>query len=82
MLRGESGAAMALAMKTLVAYGEAFGAERLVSGSVLAETRFKRGFPIVEYNAADLYSAIGYGDWVEVDGETGEIRVERISDRP
>lgn len=31
MLRGESGAAMALAMKTLVAYGKAFGAERLVA---------------------------------------------------
>ncbi|MFA6451510.1 MAG: aconitase X catalytic domain-containing protein [bacterium] len=30
VLRGEDGEAMALAMKTLVAYGEAFGAKRLV----------------------------------------------------
>ena len=54
----------------------------LVSGTVLAETWFERGFPIVEYNAEDLYGAIGNGDWVEVDGATGEIRVDRINDRP
>ena len=30
VLNGESGRALALAMKTLVAYGQAFGAERLV----------------------------------------------------
>ena len=47
----------------------------LVSGAVLAETWFKKGVPVVEYPGDDLYDKIKTGDTVEVDGETGEIKI-------
>ncbi len=45
----------------------------LVSGPVLAEIWFRKGIPIVEYSEEDIYNKISNGDWVEVNGETGEI---------
>lgn len=47
----------------------------LVSGTVLAETWFSRGVPVVEYGSDDLFEKIKTGDRVEVDGKTGEITV-------
>jgi len=47
----------------------------LVSGTVLAETWFSRGVPVVEYGSDDLFEKIKTGDQVEVDGKTGEIKV-------
>jgi predicted aconitase with swiveling domain len=47
----------------------------LVSGPVLAEIWFGKGIPIVEYSEEDIYDKISDGDWVEVDGETGEIEI-------
>ena len=47
----------------------------LVSGSVLAEVWFQRGIPVVEYDGEDLSEKIRNGDQVEVDGNTGEIKV-------
>ncbi len=48
ILNGESGRAMALAMKTLVEYGKAFGAERLVS---IKSGHLAGTFAIVTYKA-------------------------------
>ena len=47
----------------------------LVSGAVLAQVWFKKGVPIVEYSAVDLFDRIRTGDRAVVDGETGAIRV-------
>jgi predicted aconitase with swiveling domain len=47
----------------------------LVSGAVLADIWFSRGIPIVQYGEADLFDRVHTGDWVEVNGESGEIRV-------
>jgi predicted aconitase with swiveling domain len=47
----------------------------LVSGPVLAEIWFGKGIPIVEYSRDDIYNRISAGDWVEVNGETGEIKI-------
>jgi hypothetical protein len=47
----------------------------LVSGSAIAEVWFDCGIPIVEYPSEDLFEKIKTGDAVEVDGATGEIRV-------
>jgi len=47
----------------------------LVSGAVLAEVWFGSGIPIVEYKSNDLFDKIRTGVRVEVNGETGEIKV-------
>jgi predicted aconitase with swiveling domain len=47
----------------------------LVSGPVLAEIWFRKGIPIVEYSAENIYDKISDGDWVEVNGKTGEIEI-------
>ena len=47
----------------------------LVSGAVLADAWFEMGVPVVEYKPGDLYEKIKTGDLVEVDGESGEIKV-------
>lgn len=47
----------------------------LVSGAILAEVWFNKGVPVVEYESDDLFSKINTGDTVEVDGNTGEIRI-------
>lgn len=47
----------------------------LMSGTVLAEVWFGCGIPIVEYASDDLFDAIKTGDIVEINGETGEIKV-------
>lgn len=47
----------------------------LVSGAVLAEVWFGRGVPVVEYDSGDLFEMIHNGDQVEVNGDTGEIRI-------
>jgi predicted aconitase with swiveling domain len=47
----------------------------LVSGALLAEVWLARKVPLVEVGAADIFSAIRTGDLVEVDGETGIVRV-------
>ena len=47
----------------------------LVSGAILAEVWFKKGVPVVEYDAKDLFNEIQTGDTVEVDGDAGEIRI-------
>ena len=47
----------------------------LVSGAVLAETWFKKGVPVIEYAGADLFDKIKTNNTVEVDGDTGEIRI-------
>ena len=49
----------------------------LVSGSTIAETWFGCGIPIVEFPSDDLYDEIKTGDTVEVDGATGEIRINQ-----
>jgi len=48
----------------------------LVSGAVLAEVWFDRGIPIVEYDGGDLFESIMTGVVVDVDGGTGEIKVD------
>ena len=47
----------------------------LVSGVILAEEWFNCGIPVVEYRGKDLYDKILTGDTVEVNGDTGEIRI-------
>ena len=47
----------------------------LVSGVILAEVWFNCGIPVVEYREKDLYDKILTGDTVEVNGDTGEIRI-------
>ena len=47
----------------------------LVSGPVLADIWFSKGIPIVEYSGDDIYDRISNDDWVEVNGETGEIEI-------
>ncbi len=47
----------------------------LVSGTVLADVWYDRGIPVVEYESDDIYEKIRTGQNVEVDGETGEIKV-------
>lgn len=47
----------------------------MVSGAVLAEVWFKKGIPVVECPGADLFDKIRTGDRVEVDGDTGEVRI-------
>jgi predicted aconitase with swiveling domain len=53
----------------------------LVSGIVLSDVWFHRSIPIVEYAGDDLYAAIADGDAVEVDGDTGAIRVVPSAER-
>lgn len=47
----------------------------LVSGSVLAETWYGAGIPIVEYPGPELFEAIENGERVRVDGITGLIQI-------
>jgi len=47
----------------------------LVSGFVLADVWFDCGVPVVEYPSDDIYDLIKNGDNVEVNGDTGEIKV-------
>jgi predicted aconitase with swiveling domain len=47
----------------------------LVSGAVLADAWFEAGVPVVEYKPDDLFEKIKTGDMVEVDGESGEIKI-------
>lgn len=47
----------------------------LVSGIVLSEVWYGRSIPVVEYPTQELRDAVKEGATVEVDGETGEIRV-------
>ena len=47
----------------------------LVSGVVLAEVWFNCGIPVVEYREKDLYDKVYTGDTVEVNGDTGEIKI-------
>lgn len=47
----------------------------LVSGVILAEVWFNCGIPVVEYRGKDLYDKVHTGDTVEVNGDTGEIKV-------
>ena len=49
----------------------------LVSGPVLADIWFNKGIPIVEYSAEDIYDKISANDWVEVNGENGEIKIRK-----
>ncbi len=51
------------------------GDSLLVSGPILAEVWFDRGIPVVEYQSEELFQKIQSGDQVEVDGDTGEIKV-------
>ena len=47
----------------------------MVSGAVLAKVWFNKGVPVVEYGKDDLFEKICTGDRVEVDGDTGEIKI-------
>jgi predicted aconitase with swiveling domain len=47
----------------------------LVSGPVLADIWFSKGIPIVEYSGEDIYNRISENDWVQVNGQTGEIEI-------
>ena len=47
----------------------------MVSGAVLANVWFSKGVPVVEYSSEDLFDRIHSGDMVEVDGDTGEIKI-------
>lgn len=49
----------------------------LISGVVLSEVWFGEVIPVVEYQGEDLFKQIRNGDEVEVDGEAGEIRINR-----
>lgn len=47
----------------------------LVSGPILADVWFECGVPVVEYSGGDIWTHIKNGDRVEVDGDTGEIKI-------
>jgi predicted aconitase with swiveling domain len=47
----------------------------IVSGVVFAEVWFDMGLPVVEYREPDLFDLIHNGDRVEVDADTGEVRI-------
>ncbi|MBU4316505.1 MAG: DUF126 domain-containing protein [Proteobacteria bacterium] len=49
----------------------------LVSGAVLGDTWFQKSIPIVEYQGDDIYDRIAENDWVTVNGNTGEIQVDK-----
>jgi predicted aconitase with swiveling domain len=49
----------------------------LVSGPVLADIWFGKGIPVVEYPGEDIFGKISDDDWVEVNGETGEIEIRK-----
>jgi predicted aconitase with swiveling domain len=49
----------------------------LVSGPILGRAWLGHSFPIVEYRGDDLFERIRTGDRVEVDGDSGEIAIER-----
>ena len=79
ILQGESGAVKAQALRTLIEYGAAFEAKRLVP---IQSCHLAGSFGIVRFNAyyneycgGDLFDGIRDGNSVEIDGSTGEIRV-------
>ena len=47
----------------------------MVSGAILAHVWFNKGVPVVEYSSDVLFDKIRTGDIVEVDGNTGELKV-------
>lgn len=47
----------------------------MVAGPVLAEIWFGKLMPVVEYGGEDLLASIHNDDRVELDGDTGEIRI-------
>jgi len=47
----------------------------LVSGVVLAEVWFGKGIPVVEYDTEDLMGKVKTGEMIEVDGDTGTIKI-------
>ena len=48
----------------------------LVAGSILAETWFGHGIPIVEYDHDNLFEKIRDGSMVKINGDTGEITAD------
>lgn len=47
----------------------------LTSGLVLSKVWFNKGIPVVEYDGDDLFTKISTGDLVEVDGDSGVIKI-------
>ena len=47
----------------------------MVSGSILADVWFGKGIPVVEYPGEDIFAKIKTGSHVEVNGDSGVIRV-------
>jgi predicted aconitase with swiveling domain len=47
----------------------------MVSGPILGGVWLDKGIPVVEYDSDDIFDKISYGDRLEVDGDTGEIKV-------
>jgi len=45
----------------------------LVSGSILAAVWADCGVPIVEFSGDDLFDVLRTGDWVNVEGDKGEV---------
>ena len=51
----------------------------LTSGVVLGDVWFNRSFPVIEYANDDIFEKIHNGDKVEIDGSTGEIKIDIVS---
>jgi len=49
----------------------------LAAGAILANVWFEQPVPVVEYGSQDMFEQIACGDNVEVNGDTGEIRVTK-----
>lgn len=47
----------------------------LVSGPILADVWFKKGVPVVEYPGDDLWDKITPGATLEINGDSGEIKI-------
>lgn len=50
----------------------------LVAGSVLSNTWFACGVPIVEYRDHDMFNLVRAGDILDVNGDTGKIVVHTV----
>jgi predicted aconitase with swiveling domain len=47
----------------------------IVAGSILADVWFKCGIPVVEYDRQDMFNMVHTGDIIEVNGDTGKIKI-------
>jgi predicted aconitase with swiveling domain len=47
----------------------------MVSGPILGDVWLDKGIPVVEYESDDIFEKVSSGDRLEVDGDTGEIKI-------